>query len=91
MLKFTKFEKKILDALLKKRAKKVAQDLKLKDVQQCYNVKSSLKRKTQNAEEFLAVARGKYGDLLKHRVNTPSIMPEKDEDEHLLFREHNRK
>jgi len=91
MLKFTKFEKKILDALLKKSAKKVAQDLKLKDVQQCYNVKSSLKRKTQNAEEFLAVARGKYGDLLKRRVNTPNIMPEKDEDADLLFRQHNKR
>jgi len=91
MLKITKFEKKILDALLKKSAKKVALDLKLSDVQAVYNAKASLKRKTQNAEEFLAVARGKYGDLLKRRLNTPSIMPEKDEDEHLLFRQQNRR
>lgn len=88
MLKITKFEKKILDLLLKKSAKRVALDLKIKP-QAVYNAYSSFKRKTQNAQEFLAVARGKYGPLLKRRLNTPSIMPEVDLDEELLFRQQN--
>ena len=91
MLKITKFEKKILDALLTKSAKKVALDMKMKP-QAVYNAYSSFKRKVQNSEEFLAVARGKYGSLLKRRLNTPKIMPEEtDLDEDLLFRQHNKR
>ena len=90
MLKLSKTEKQILDGLLKKSAKKVAVDLGI-TVQKVYSTKHYFLRKVQNAQEFLAVSKGKYGPLLRRRLNTPKIMPDEDLDEDLLFREHNRR
>ena len=91
MLKFSVREKKILDGLLTKSPKKVAEDLHI-DVETVYYTKNYFKRKVQNAEEFLAVAKSKYAPLLRRRLNTPKIMPEDvDEDEDLLFRKHNKR
>ena len=80
MLKLTPMEKKILDLLLEAEPKVVAQRLNIK-VQKVYNTLSYFRRKVQNAEEFLAVARGKYKQLLKRRLKTPKIIPEEDEED----------
>ena len=78
MLKLTPMEKKILDLLLEAEPKVVAQRLNIK-VQKVYNTLSYFRRKVQNAEEFLAVAKGKYKQLLKRRLKTPKIIPDEDE------------
>jgi hypothetical protein len=79
MLKIGKLEKKILDGLLTKKPRVVAQDLEL-DVSQVNSAKYYFRRKVQNARDFLAVANSKYRELLSSRLKTPSIMPEEDED-----------
>lgn len=80
MLKLSVMEKKILDLLLESEPKVVAQKLNI-DVQKVYNTVSYFRRKVQNAEEFLAVARGRYKRLLRRRLKTPKIIPEEFEDE----------
>ena len=79
MLTITEHEKKILDRLLTATPKVVAQRLGIKR-QAVYSTLHNFKRKAQNAEEFLAVARGKYGLLLRRRLNTPKIMPLVEEE-----------
>ena len=91
MLKIRKTEKKILDALIGARPKVVAVKLGI-EPQKVWSTKHYFLKKVQNAEEFLAVAKSKYAPLLRRRLNTPKIMPEDiDEDEDLLFRQHNRR
>ena len=80
MLTISENEKKILDGLLKKNPKKVAEELGTSP-QKVYSTKHYFKKKVQNAEEFLAVARGKYHSLLRRRLSTPKIMPVDNEDE----------
>lgn len=81
MLKLTLHEKRILDALLTKTPKVIAEELNLKSVQTVHNAKTSLRRKVQNAEQFLSVVKSRYGSILKYKLTTPSIMPETDNDE----------
>lgn len=83
MLKITPTEKKILDGLLTKTPKVVANTLKVHR-QKVYSTKHYFLRKVQNAEEFLAVARGTYKPLLSRRLKTPKIMP-REPDEETLF------
>jgi transposase len=78
MLKLTVQEKKILDALLTAEPKTVAGKLGV-SIQTVYNTKNYFRRKVQNAEEFLAVAKSKYKPLLGRRLNTPRIVPIEDE------------
>lgn len=80
MLKLTKNQAEILDKLLRMESKKVAQVMKVSP-DTVYGVLYNFKRKVQNAEEFLAVARSKYAPLLKKRLNTPRIMPVDEEEE----------
>lgn len=84
MLKLTPTEKKILDLLLTADVQVVAARLNIKR-QQVYSTKHYFRKKVQNAEEFLAVARGKYQRLLKRRLKTPRIMPRLEDDEEDLF------
>ena len=79
MLKVSKMEAKILNGLLTKSGKKVAEDLNIK-VQKVYSTKHYFLCKVQNAQEFLAVAKSKYKPLLKRRLTTPKIMPLEEED-----------
>lgn len=87
MLYLSEREKEILDALLSADPKTVAQKLGV-PVQTVYDVKTDLKRKAQNAQDFLAVVKSKYGSLLSRRVKSPSIMPKADE-EPLEIEKHN--
>ena len=82
MLKLSPLEKKILDGLLRSTPKVVASRLGV-PVQKVYNTVSYFRRKVQNAEEFLAVAKGRYKPLLQRRLKTPKIMPEEEEEEWL--------
>jgi hypothetical protein len=80
MLKLGIIEKKILDELLKSEPKAVAIKLGI-PVQKVYNTVSYFRRKVQNAEEFLAVAKSKYKPLLERRLKTPPIIPIEEEEE----------
>lgn len=79
MLKLSPMEKKILDLLLEAEPKVVAQKLDI-PVQKVYNTVSYFRRKVQNAEEFLAVARGRYKTLIRRRLKTPKIIPDDIDD-----------
>lgn len=83
MLKITDREKKILDALLTASPEVVAMRLKI-DRQTVYSTKHYFRKKVQNAQEFLAVAKSKYQKHLSRRLQTPNIMPV-DEDEDLFL------
>lgn len=80
MLKLTENERKVLDLLLKADPQVVAVRLKIKR-QRVYSTKHYFRKKVQNAEEFLAVAKSKYKRLLKRRLKTPRIMPILEDDE----------
>jgi len=80
MLKLTIHEKRILDALLTKTPKVIAEELNLTSVQIVHNAKTSLRRKVQNAEQFLAATKGRYKSILIYKLKTPSIMPDMDDD-----------
>lgn len=82
MLKLGQKEKQILDMLIIAEPKVVALRLNI-PIERVYAADHYFRRKVQNAEDFLAVARGRYKILLSRRLKTPSIMPlegdEKDE------------
>lgn len=80
MLKLTKREKQILDALLVADNKTVALKLGI-PLQTTYNTVNYFRRKVQNAQEFLAATKSKYKKHLRKRLDTPRIMPESDEEE----------
>ena len=80
MLKITKMEKEILDRLLTKKPEVVAMELGISR-QKIYNTVSYFRRKVQNAEEFLAVAKSRYKPLLRRKLKTPKIIPDEEEEE----------
>lgn len=88
MLYLSNREKEILDALLSAEPKAVAEKLGV-PVQTVYDVKTDLKAKAQNAQDFLAVVKSKYAPLLSRRVKSPAIMPTENE-EPLEVTKHNR-
>lgn len=77
MLKIAPKEKEILDLLLVKKPKVVAKELGI-DVSYVYNTTSYFRKKVQNAEEFLSIAKGRYRSILSRRLKTVKIVPEKD-------------
>jgi hypothetical protein len=80
MLTLGRWEKLILDSLLKAEPKRVANDLGV-SVQRVYSTKNYFLRKVQNGEEFVSLAHSKYKGLMKRRLKTPAILPdEEDED-----------
>ena len=79
MLKLGVKEKKILDLLLVKKPKVVATDLGI-EVKTVYNVVSYFRTKVQNAEEFLAVSKGRYRSILVRKMKTPKIVPDGNEE-----------
>lgn len=83
MLKMTKQEVLILDSLRGATPKVVAKKLGLKQ-QQVYNAIHSFRKKTQNAQDFLAVAKSQYRYVLNRRLETPKIKPLDDMDDEPL-------
>lgn len=82
----TQTEVKILDALRGNTAGMVALKLNIKE-QKIYNTIHYFRGKTQNAQDFLAVAKGQYGYVLSRRLETPKIKPTGN-DEPLLCESH---
>ena len=80
MLTLGRWEKLILDSLLGKEPKRVANDLGV-SVQRVYSTKNYFLRKVQNGEEFVGMAHSKYKGLMKRRLKTPRIMPEEPEED----------
>jgi len=87
MLKMTKDEVRILNALKGATPSVAAFRLGIKE-QKVYNTIHYFRRKTQNAQDFLAVAKGEYGFVLNRRLATPKIKPCKEDDEPLLCESH---